>query len=471
VPIIFLTAYYNEDQHVLAGYSTGAVDYLHKPVNAVILRSKVAVFAELFRRTRDCVTTGRALLAEVTARRLAEEQLRELNETLEQRIARSTGALEESHRRKDEFLAMLSHELRNPLAPITSAVQLLRLDEKQDPLQRQASKVIERQVHQLTRLVDDLLEVSRISTGRIHLQPERVDAGEIVTRAVETVRPMLEQRGHALALALSPQPIYLYGDALRLEQVVVNLLTNATKYTDKGGQIWVTTQREGDECVLRVRDTGIGIAPEFLPHIFDLFSQAKRSLDRSQGGLGIGLAVVKGLVTMHHGRVEAESTPGQGCELVVRLPVMVDPAPEPSATHGKSTWPAGTSLRVLIVDDNEDAASMLGSLLEAWGHRVEMTHSGPAALVAALEFRPHVALMDIGLPEMDGYEVARTLRRQAIFDDLVLVATTGYGTDVDRQLSQAAGFDHHLVKPPDLEKLRRLLADVAAPRSVARPAS
>lgn len=413
---------------------------------------------------------NRALTVEVLARREAEEELRKLNETLERRINESTASLEELHRRKDEFLAMLSHELRNPLAPIANAVKLLHFHEGADLVQRRALAIIERQVVQLTRLIDDLLDVSRITAGRIQLRKERLVLNGVVNNAVETVRPLLDQRRHELTVALPPQQVHLFADAVRVEQVLVNLLTNAAKYTEEGGKIWLTVQQEGDACVLRVRDTGIGIAPEFLPHVFDLFTQAARSLDRSQGGLGIGLALVNGLVEMHQGRVEVQSTPGKGSEFTVHFPMMKDAPLQPGSTKEETVESAGSCLRVMIVDDNEDATVMLGMLLEALGHRIQTAFDGPAALDTALEFRPHVALMDLGLPGMDGYEVARRLREQAIFKDVVLVAMTGYGRESDRQLSREAGFDHHLVKPADFDKLQKILiacaADLTSPNKV-----
>jgi PAS domain S-box-containing protein len=274
---------------------------------------------------------------------------------LEKQAQEQTAALADLHRRKDEFLAMLSHEIRNPLAPISNAVQLLGLRKKnEDQLQQQARTIIERQVGQLTRLVDDLMEVSRITTGRIHLQKKQVAVGGIVTNALETVRPLIGQRRHALKVSLPPEPIWLFADAARLEQVVVNLLTNAAKYTVDGGHIWLCLQQEGAEAVLRIRDSGVGIAPEVLPRVFDLFTQAERSLDRSQGGLGIGLSLVQRLVEMHGGTVEAHSALGKGSEFVVRLPVSV--APQPPVTPAETAKPTGPSLRVLVVDDNKDAA-------------------------------------------------------------------------------------------------------------------
>ncbi|HLJ94629.1 MAG TPA: PAS domain S-box protein [Gemmataceae bacterium] len=363
------------------------------------------------------------------------------------------------HRRKDEFLAMLSHELRNPLAPILNAVQLLRHQgEGANPLQAQARAIIERQVGQLKALVDELLEVSRITTDRIRLHFENVDVRGIVDRAVESARPLIDQRRHQLAVTLPPEPVWLYADSTRLEQVVVNLLTNAAKYTEEGGRISLALEREGDEAVLRVRDSGVGIAPDLLPRIFDLFMQAERSLDRSQGGLGVGLTVVQKLVEMHRGRVEVYSALGQGSEFVVRIPVVQLPDSQPQPEPVEAAGRPAQSLRVLVVDDNVDQADSAALLLQVSGHEARVAYSGPAALEAAVEYRPDLVLMDIGLPGMDGYEVARRLRQQPSLRGTMLVAVTGYGQDSDRQRSRQAGFDHHLVKPVNMQALEAILA-------------
>ena len=371
--------------------------------------------------------------------------------------------LAELDRRKDEFLAMLSHELRNPLAPILNAVQLLQLNKGQNFRQQKAHAIIERQVGQLTHLVDDLMEVSRALTGRIQLRHEQIAVSGIVERAVETVRPLIDQHRHELTVSLSTDPIWLYADAARLEQVVTNLLTNAVKYTSEGGHIWLSVQQEGDKAVLRVRDTGLGITPAFLPQVFDLFTQAERSSDRSQGGLGIGLALVKRLVEMHEGIVSVSSTLGQGSEFVVSLPVDLSMAlsqkTRPSPTE--MAMPTRELLRVLVVDDNVDAATALELLLQESGHLVRLAHTGPTGLAAALEFRPAVMLLDIGLPELDGFEVAKRIRQQPTLDNIVLVGMTGYGRETDRRRSQEAGFDHHLVKPVNFRKVQQILATVS----------
>jgi PAS domain S-box-containing protein len=377
-------------------------------------------------------------------------------------------ALADLDRRKDEFLAMLSHELRNPLAPILNAALLLRLHSNrnrlhgiENPVLQQSASIIERQVGQLARIVDELLEVSRITTGRIQLHQERIALGVVVDNAVATVRSLIDQRKHELTLSVPTQAIWLHADAARLEQVVVNLLTNAAKYTDPGGHVWLTVQQEGGEAVLRVRDTGVGIAPEILPRIFDLFTQAERSLDRSQGGLGIGLALVQRLVELHGGTVAASSALGQGSEFVVRLPVVPPPEPQPSLPPTEKAQPTRPSMRVLVVDDNVDTVTTLAMLVQESGHEVRTAYDGSAVLEAALDYRPDVVLLDIGLPGLNGFEVAKQLRQQPVLHNAVLVALTGYGRDSDRQRSQEAGFDHHLVKPGDFGKVLEILATVS----------
>jgi signal transduction histidine kinase len=372
--------------------------------------------------------------------------------------ARLHGALREADRRKNEFLSMLAHELRNPLAPIRNALHVLHLSGLDRPELHWAREVIDRQVQHLIRLVDDLLDVSRITRGKIRLQTEPVDVAVVVARAVETSRPLIDARRHELAVNLPGEPVCVQADAIRLSQVLSNLLNNAAKFTDEGGRIGLAVAREGGEVVLRVTDSGAGIPAEMLPCVFDLFMQADRTLDRSQGGLGIGLTLVRHLVEMHGGRVEALS-PGvnQGSEFVVRLPLLSGASPAASA-NGCGTAPAAAPRRVLLVDDNVDAADSLALLLSLGGHEVRAVHDGPSALRAAAEFRPEVVLLDIGLPGMDGYEVARRLRQCAEVAGTLLVAVTGYGREEDRRRSREAGFDFHLVKPADPQQLAELFA-------------
>ena len=363
-----------------------------------------------------------------------------------------------ANRAKDEFLAMLGHELRNPLAPIHTALQLMRL--RGDGTAERERTVIQRQVNHLTRLVDDLLDVSRIARGKVELKRERVEIAAIVTKAIETVSPLLEQRTLVLDVDVPRLGLTIDGDPVRLAQVVSNLLTNAAKYTEPGGRISVRAERDKHEIVLRVRDTGIGISADILPSLFDLFVQGRQALDRSQGGLGIGLTVVRSLVALHGGTVSAHSDgAGQGSEFLVRLPAAAArPVSAPSEVAMPNLAPQPTTgLRVLVVDDNSDAAEMLADALALRGHEPRIAHDGPTALRVAEEFKPAIAVLDIGLPVMDGYELAERLRRIQGLEDVKLIAVTGYGQEADRQQSRSAGFAHHFVKPVDFEALERIV--------------
>jgi CheY-like chemotaxis protein len=375
---------------------------------------------------------------------------------------RRSEELAEAHRRKDEFLALLGHELRNPLAPITSAARLLRLRGGADGQAEWAGQVIERQAGHLSRLVDDLLDLSRVSRGQITLRRQRVELAEVVGRAVEASRPLIEARRHELVEALPPGPVWLEADPVRLAQVIANLLNNAAKYSEDGGRITLSAVAEGAALALRVRDTGLGIAPDLLPHVLEMFVQAERSLERSQGGLGVGLTLVRRLVEMHGGSVEAHSGgPGRGSEFVVRLPVVVPPVPPPRQPGGGGGGAAEAGLRILVVDDNRDAAESLGLLLRARGHDVRTAADGVSGLAAAAAFRPDVALLDLGMPRLSGCDLARRLRGQAWGRGLVLIALTGWGQEEDRRRTQEAGFDHHLVKPADPDALQALFARTA----------
>ena len=390
-----------------------------------------------------------------------------------QNLKEAEEALREADRRKDEFLAMLAHELRNPLAPILNAVQLLRLLGLRGPRLDGARDMIERQVSHLVRLVDDLLDVSRVSRGKIQLQKGPLDLRAVVRLAVETSRPLIEARRHRLAMSSPSEPVPVDGDATRLAQVVSNLLNNAAKYTDEGGRIDLAVERAGEgdgaEAVLRVRDSGRGIDPAALANLFELFYQVDRNLDRSEGGLGIGLSLVKSLVEMHGGRVEAHSEGrGKGSEFVVRLPRLPD---EPTASRPDAppdVAGAEPRKRILIVDDNLDSAESMAMLLELEGHEVRMAHDGQEAVEIALRERPMVVLLDIGLPRMDGYQACRAMREGGLKDAL-LVAMTGYGQEEDRRQSQEAGFDAHLVKPVDLAAIRDLLAGRITGSRTSRP--
>jgi PAS domain S-box-containing protein len=374
-------------------------------------------------------------------------------------------ALRENDRRKDEFLAMLAHELRNPLAPIRNAAQLLKLTGSPDANQQWAFEVIERQTQHLTRLVDDLLDVSRITQGNITLQREPLVLSMIINRAVEASRPLVDARRHQLTVTLPPEPVRVEGDLTRLVQVISNLVNNAAKYTEESGCIRIEAAVEGGEAVVRVRDNGIGMPADLLPHVFDLFTQADRSFNRTQGGLGIGLTLVRRLVEMHGGRVEAQSEgPGRGSEFILRLPLaQVEASASVARRTELSTPNTGhrTPLRVLVVDDNVDSAEMMGFLLKLDGHETRLAYDGAAALTAARAFQPQVILCDIGLPGMDGYEVARQLRAQPAFKHARLIALSGYGQYKDRRRAKEAGFDYHLTKPVEPDSLTALLDSVS----------
>jgi PAS domain S-box-containing protein len=369
-------------------------------------------------------------------------------------------ALREADRSKNEFLATLAHELRNPLAPVRNAVEILNRKVPPSPDSRWALDVIDRQMQQMTRLIDDLLDIARITCNRLELRRERVDLADVVNAAVETSRALVDARDHELVVSLPPRPIDLDGDVTRLEQAISNLLNNAAKYTEKGGHIWVKAERDGREAVITVRDTGVGISAEMLPLIFDMFTQVDRSLERSQGGLGIGLTLVKRLVELHGGAVSAASDgPGKGSEFVVRLPIVAESAKTLPQSMPERANPGPTrSLRILVVDDNRDSTESLGLLLRLSGHDVRGAYDGLEAIGAADEFRPDVVLLDIGLPKMDGYDVARRLRQEPWGQAMVVIAVTGWGQEEDRQRSIDAGFDHHLVKPVDPLTLLELLA-------------
>lgn len=359
--------------------------------------------------------------------------------------------LREEHRRKDEFLAMLAHELRNPLAPIRSGLELLSLS----GVEHESIPVMREQTAHLVRLVDDLLDVSRIVQGKIRLQPKAVQLGEIITHTVEATKPMAAEQQQHIEVALPDQPVWVQGDRVRLSQCLTNLLHNAIKYTEPGGRIWVSLAQEGDQAELAVEDDGIGIEPELLPHLFDLFTQADRSLERSKGGLGIGLTLVRSLVEAHGGSITAHSGGlGEGSEFLIRLPTC---EPDPAAEEPQELEELAVHRRVLVVDDNVGAARVLGLLLHtAGGHTVEFAYDGASALAAAEEFQPELILLDIGLPEMSGYDIVRELRASDRHQHTLIVALTGYGTEEDRLRSLEAGFDDHLVKPPSLDMLTEL---------------
>jgi PAS domain S-box-containing protein len=469
---------WNEGATALFGYT--AEEAIGRPVSMLMPPDRVDEESGILRRIR----AGESISHYETIRRHKDGTLLDISLSVSpihdargtvigaSKIARYIGdrkrmenALRDADRRKDEFLAMLSHELRNPLATIRNSVQLLRMDPG-DAMQRKVLEPLERQVGMLSRLVDDLMDVSRVTMGRVRLQRSDVSVDRIVRAAADSMRKEMSDRRHTFTVStVDPRPI-VNVDEVRLEQVVVNLLTNAAKYTPDGGVVSLSAHQEGEEAVIRVRDSGIGIQPELLTHVFGLFSQGATTLDRGQGGLGIGLALVKYLVEMHGGTVAARSAgSGLGSEFVVRLPTVgagaraSDPAEPAEQTVAPVREPG---LRVLVVDDNRDSADLQATLLRHNGHQVETAYDGVNALNVALRFRPNVILLDIGLPEIDGYEVAWRIRQQEVLKGVVLVAMTGYGQPEDRRRSLAVGFDHHLVKPAEFTELQEILASVAS---------
>ncbi len=374
---------------------------------------------------------------------------------------RIEAALRDADRRKDEFLATLAHELRNPLAPIWNSLHIFRLTAKENPATAQLCEMMERQVTHLVRLVDDLLEVSRITRGKIELRLEPVELAAVIRNAVETTRPTIDAAGHTLSISLPVEPLVIMGDAVRLSQVFANLLNNSAKYMNNDGQIWLTARRDDRDVVVSVRDTGVGIEPEMLPHIFTMFTQVDRSRRQAQGGLGIGLTLVRSLLEMHSGRIEARSAGvGQGSEFLVRLPLGSEAASE--TIRDDARVPALPRHRVLVVDDNEDAAVSLGHLLQILGVEARVVHDGPTALATLGSYHPTVILLDIGMPGMDGYEVARRIRDRAENRDITLIALTGWGQEDDRRRSSQAGFDHHLLKPVDMPTVKSLFESLGS---------
>jgi PAS domain S-box-containing protein len=604
VPIIFLTAYYNEDQHVLEGYGTGAVDYLQKPVNSVILRSKVTVFADLHRKSRALAIANRAVVAEVTERRDTQARLRELNDTLEKRVAERTEALlerakqevaqrerlqaseefnrslmegtadsvqvldleggllhlngpamvqlevrdfagfrgqdwtslwpqesremlqnavaqarggtvaaftalrptsigtpkwwsvsvspvrdsaigqvvrilavsrdvteareiEQALRRNDEqkdhFIATLAHELRNPLAPIRNAAALLRRMDVPDSQLKWCRDLIDRQVAQMTRLLEDLLDVSRITRSKLQLRRDVLDLASAVEQAVEIARPWIDAEDHTLETILPPESVWVHGDLTRLAQVISNLLINSAKYTAPQGQIRLSVHREHDDGLVSVKDNGVGIAAEDIKRIFEMFSQVPAGNHERHGGLGIGLSLARGLVEMHGGQLSASSRGlGQGSEFIVRLPTCNAPTSEHRpAQFTRANSASEGRCRILVVDDFHDNADSLAVLLQSMGHDVQISYGGEQAIEAAEEFLPDIAFIDLGMPTVDGYEVCRHIRAHPWGARMYLVAQTGWGQEFDRRRTQAAGFDQHMVKPLELEILEPLLRRIA----------
>ena len=399
------------------------------------------MLAEIGRRAQALEESNRALQQEMAERRDAEK------------------ALLAADRRKDEFLATLAHELRNPLAPLRNALEILRSAGSDAGAVQSARDMMERQLRQLVRLVNDLLDISRITTGKMTLKKERIELRDVVNSALEAAGPLIEARQHRLTLLLPPQPVVLFADFTRLAQVFLNLLNNAAKFTDAGGSITFAAELKEGELVVTVTDTGIGINPKMLLVIFDMFAQADRSLERSQAGLGVGLTLVKHLVELHGGSIVAHSKGlGHGSQFIVRLPAVAQPEADTAARREDGAGgPATAKYRILLADDNEDFANSLAMLLRAMGHEVRVAYDGLAAAEAARPFKPQFAFLDIGLPKLNGYDLARRLRELPGTRQTVLIAVTGWGQEEDRRRAREAGFAHHLVKPVDLPVLQEIL--------------
>lgn len=431
IPIVFLTAAASDHNRQFRGYDAGAVAFLQKPLNPHLLKNKANVFYELRRQQQEITH----LLEE--SRQYAE-------------------ALKAADRRKDEFLATLAHELRNPLAPIKNGIQLLKLDFERGN-GRSLVSMMDRQLKHVIHLIDDLLDMSRVSQGKIDLDKQTINLVDAINIATEASEPLIKERAHQLSTQLPTQPVWIYADLTRIAQIISNLLNNAAKYTPQGGTLALHATAEDGEAVISVRDNGLGIEKEMLSNIFELFTQVDSSLKRSEGGLGIGLALVKHLVAMHDGTIHADSEGlDKGTVFTLRLPLAEAPT---SATSGEAAEEENTSdiLNVLVVDDNHPSGQTVGWMLEAMGHHYTLAASGAEAITLAQRINPDVILLDIGLPDKTGYEVCEELRRDPRFAKTLFIAQTGWGQEKDRAQAKAAGFDHHLVKPVDMDKLNKLL--------------
>jgi signal transduction histidine kinase len=414
----------------IEGIGAGANDYIVKPFSARELIARVAAQIDLS-QARGTAAAERARLEELTAK------------------------LERANRTKDEFLAILGHELRNPLAPIVTALQVLDLRGVREG--EHEHLVIKRQVAHLTRLVDDLLDVSRITSGKVQLSMSRFEVTDIVARAIEIASPLLEQRRHRLHVNMPRTALPIRADSTRIAQVISNLLNNACNYTEPGGDIWIEAEAADGNARIRVRDSGIGIERHMLSDVFNMFVQSPQSTARTRGGLGLGLPIARSLVVLHGGSIQAESAgPNQGSTFTVTLPLALEGEHREENVHPRTSTPPSRLRRVLIVDDNRDAAEMLAEVLSAIGHDTRIAHDGPSALAMLADFSPHVALLDIGLPVMDGYELAQRIRERH-GAKMRILAVTGYGQESDRRRSLEAGFDAHLVKPLDLDAVMKVV--------------
>lgn len=485
-PIIFVTGVHITDLDRLRGYEMGAADYVYVPVIPDVLRGKVQVLVQLYLQRRELAQLNERLaatndeLAEAHARLQAENtrELQKLNRTLERANAQlisevadrkhAEALLKEEARRKDEFISILGHELRNPLAAMQSGIELLRNASPAESKLPWARELLQRQLRHLKRLIDDLLDVSRITSGRVQLQRETLDLKNVIEHSLDAAQPLIAERKHELSLKLPPEPLYMDGDPVRLTQVFGNLLTNAAKYTEPGGTITLSAQVEPGpprSVTIRVRDTGAGIPEDMLDRVFELFTQADHDATRTQTGLGIGLALVRALADLHGGSVHATSPgPDKGAEFVVRLPLSEHGVKRQVQAAAAAPSAPQCGLRLLIIDDNEDLAKGLALYLtERSGHEVRTANNGESGIEIAREFKPDVVLLDIGLPDIDGYEVARRLRAEDDFETVPLIGISGFSTAADRKRAKRAGFDRYFVKPIAFDKLNDVLAGQLVP--------
>ncbi len=485
-PIIFVTGVHITDLDRLRGYEMGAADYVYVPVIPDVLRGKVQVLVQLYLQRRELAELNDQLaaandeLAEAHARLQAENtrELQKLNRTLERANAQlisevadrkhAEALLKEEARRKDEFISILGHELRNPLAAMQSGIELLRAASPAESKLPWARELLQRQLKHLKRLIDDLLDVTRITSGRVQLQRENIDLKSVIEHSMDAAQPLIAERKHTLKVHMPLEALEMDGDPVRLTQVFGNLLTNAAKYTEPGGTITLSAEIEPGQpraVTVRVKDTGAGIPEDMLDRVFELFTQADPDATRTQTGLGIGLALVRALADLHGGSVHAASNgPGEGAEFVVRLPLLEDSAkPQVQPVAAAPSAPQ-CGLRLLIIDDNEDLANGLSLYLtERSGHEVRIAHTGESGLEVAREFKPDVVLLDIGLPDIDGYEVARRLRAEEELGEIPLIGISGFSTAADRKRAKRAGFDRYFVKPIAFDKLNDVLAGQLAP--------
>jgi signal transduction histidine kinase len=454
IPIVFLTAHLLDDQDVITGYGAGAVDYLTKPVNPDILRHKIAIFADLFRKTRA---------------------LAELNENLENRVRERTAELERSeealraaNKQKDLFLATLAHELRNPLAPLRTGLDILLHQPDQPAAALRTLGAMNRQLTHMVRLIDDLLDVSRISRGRLEMRMEQVDLAVVLDAAIEAARPLLARLDQSIELEC-PGPLPALVDATRVAQVVSNLLSNASKHSPQGATIRVALEREGGTGVIRVSDSGVGIPSDQLERVFNMFTKIERSLKSATGGLGVGLALSRQLAELHGGTLSVASAgEGKGASFTLSLPLGSASSVAVSAVSSDALPAVASALKVVVVEDNEDAADMMTTWLNRLGHEVRVAYTGPDGLAAIMESRPDVVLCDIGLPDMDGVEVCKRVV-QGLPTPPLMIALTGWGMEADRQRTVEAGFRHHLVKPVAMDKLQAVLQSVRAAGAAPSP--